>query len=736
MVPHTLIGKHAASRLLTLLSFVICCCYAQTTPTFNRCLVSSVPTQVRAEGLTERTGDIILQCSSSTPGATITGNLIVYLPVNVTNRTNSANQAVDVSLSVDFGSGYSATAIPAQLSPGGLTFNGLNITAPPSGIVYLKVSGIRAAVYMAGSASAQPIVASLSFPAPLDRSQVVVAYPQLGLFTTIYDAGITCVGSPLPSAFTVTNFFTTGTAVASARVTEGFGTAFLPRAAGEDNGTRFLLKYSGFPGQSQLFLPDFVAGSSAAVASSAGDLGGMQQVGQYVPGSGSLLLARVQLADSNGAGGQPVALPSGAGAITLDSTSPVNLNNGAGYAVYEVIDANPNLRESAQIPTFIGISNITAAATAVGTVSLAPVSSVLTASQTAPITRFAAVTPASDCTLVGDCGANYFPHLSVSNFPMQLKAYAGGGPMISNPGYAPITNSGGGHLGYNVTINYQNGGAGWLKQWDNPNSVEVTAITTNLQPGTYNANIVVDAGAAGSVTIPVVLTVVAAPSTTTTTTPPTTTTTTPPPTTTPPTTTTPTTPKVVINSVVNAATFNSTPLVAGSLGTLMGTGFAGKNVSVTFDGMPATLLYTGANQINLQVPAAVASKNSSTMVVTVDGNSSDPVQVSLAPAAPAVFSNGILNQDNSLNAAAKPARPGDILQVFATGIPAGAAVTVQIGGQANLLPLYAGVAPDVPGVQQVNVAVPNGVSGTSPLIVCATTGGQSYCSAATTLILQ
>jgi uncharacterized protein (TIGR03437 family) len=736
MVPHTLIGKHATSRLLTLFSLVICCCYAQTTPTFNRCLVSSVPTQVRAEGLTERTGDIILQCSSSTPGAALTGNFVIYYPVNITNRINSANQAVDVSLSVDFGGGYTATAVPAQLSPGGLTFNGINITVPPSGIVYLKVSGIRAAVFMAGTASAQPIVASLSFPAPLDHSQVVVAYPQLGLFTTIYDAGITCVGSPLPSSFTVSNFFTRGTAVASARVTEGFGTAFLPRAAGEDNGTRFLLKYSGFPSQSQLFLPDFVTGSSAAVASMAGDLGGTPQVGQYVPGSGSLLLARVPLADSNGAGGQPVALPSGNGAITLDSTSPINLNNGAGYAVYEVIDANPNLRESAQIPTFIGISNITAAATATGTVSFAPVSSGLTASQTAPITRFAAITPTSDCSLVGDCGANYFPHLSVSNFPLQLKAYAGGGPMITNPGYAPITNSGGGHLGYNVTINYQNGGTGWLKQWDNPNSVEVTAITTNLQPGTYNANIVVDAGTAGSVTIPVVLTVVAAPSTTTTT-PPATTTTTPPTTPTTPTTTAPTTPKVVINSVVNAATFNSTPLVAGSLGTLMGTGFAGKNVSVTFDGNPATLLYTGANQINLQVPAGVgASKNSSTMVVTVDGNSSDPVQVSLAPAAPAVFANGILNQDNSLNAAAKPARPGDILQLFATGIPAGAAVSVQIGGQGNLIPLYAGVAPDVPGVQQINVAVPNGVSGASPLVVCASTGGQSYCSAANTLILQ
>lgn len=668
-------------------------------------------------------GDIILQCSGSTPSAALTGNLTVYLPIPITDRINANNQSANSTLSVDFGSGFANTGISGQVSSGAIAFNGLNLTFPASGNMNLKVSGIRAAVN--STPAGQPISALLSLNVVMDRSQVIVAYPQPGLLTTLYQTGIPCVGSPLPSTISVGNLLST-TAFASTRLTEGFGGAFLPRGSGDDMGTRFVVNYSGFPAQSQLYVPDFVAGSDAAVPSMAGDLGGTATVGQYVPGSGTLLLARVLYADSSGNGGQVSYLPAGSGTLTLGSASPVSLNNGAGYAVYEVIDANPNLIESVQFPTFFGIPKVTAAATAQETVMLGPISTANAASQSAAIPRFAASTPGSDCSQVGDCGANYFPRLSVSSAPMLLKAYASGGPMISGPGYAPIQNAGGGILNYNVSINYQSGGTGWLKQWPNPNSVEVTAITTNLQPGTYNANIVVDAGQAGSVTIPVTLTVVAAPP--------------PPGPSTPPAPTTPpapVTPTVVVTSVVNAATFQPTPLVAGSLGTVMGTGFGGKSVAVTFDGVAATVLYVNATQINLQVPASLpASKTSSSLVVTVDGASSAAVPVSLAPAAPAVFANGVLNQDNTINSAASKAKVGDILQIFATGIPANAAVTVQIGNQGNLQPLYAAAAPNFSGLQQVNVAVPGGVSGATPLTVCASTGGQSYCSSATSVMVQ
>jgi hypothetical protein len=148
--------------------------------------------------------------------------------------------------------------------------------------------------------------------------------------------GITCTGSPLPSTVNLPNLFAAGTALASTRVTEGFGGAFQPRSTGEDNGTRFLIRYSGFPANTHLYLPDAVAGSDALTPTAGGDLGYRQQAGQYVPGSSTLLLVRVQGADGNGAGGNLVPLPAnpGSGALTLNSASEVPLTGGSGYAVY------------------------------------------------------------------------------------------------------------------------------------------------------------------------------------------------------------------------------------------------------------------------------------------------------------------------------------------------------------------------------------------------------------------
>ena len=116
-------------------------------------------------------------------------------------------------------------------------------------------------------------------------------------------------------------------------------------------------------------------------------------------------------------------------------------------------------------------------------------------------------------------------------------------------------------------------------------------------------------------------------------------------------------------------------------------------------------------------------------MVTVDGVSSAPATVQLGPAWPAIFAHGVLDQNNQENTAASPAAEGSVLQVFATGIPAGATVTAQIGGRTGLVPLYAGPAPDVTGVQQVNVAVPGDLPpGTTQLMLCAAVGGQQYCS--------
>jgi uncharacterized protein (TIGR03437 family) len=691
---------------------------AQTTYT-GRCQVLSTPLQVRMEGLTERFGDVTLVCTGGTPGSVLSGNLTLYLPVTVTNRVDINNQTRDAVVSADNGSGFAPSAIPGLVSGNSISFNGLSFPAP-TGNINLKISGIRGAVNRLGLPSTpQPILMSISSGLPLNQSQVVVAYPQAGLTATLYDKGITCVGSPSPSTLSLSNLFAAGTAYVSTRLTEGFASAFETRQPGTDNGVRFLVKYSGFPANAHIYLPDAVAGSDAAVPTSGGDLGGVPTVGQYVPGSNTLVLVRVTGADSAGAGGFNVFPPQGSGPQTLDSVSEVTLTNGSGYAVYEVADSNPSVQETAQFPTFIAISNVTAQASASETVSLAPVSSTATASTTAPIVRFTATTPASDCSVLGDCSAAYFPKLLVDSAAPVITAVEKG-IMTSPPAYIRIRNSGGGLLEWNATISYQTG-SGWAFM-DYPagvgnGTVGIWADARALSAGTYQGTVTINAGPAGSQTLPLTLTVSAAP-------PP------PPPPPTP-------TPTVTVSSVVNAATFTQTPLVAGSLATVMGKNFTGKNVAVTIDGTQATLLYTSDSQINLVVPASLASKTQANLVVTVDGISSAPAAVTFAAAWPAIFANGVLNQDGSVNGPAHAAKTGDILQIFGTGIPKGTVVSAQIGDSKNLVPLYAGDAPSVPGVQQVNVAVPQGVGSPGSLVICATVaGGQQYCSTGYQLVVQ
>ena len=716
--------RNGKRPFLALALFLIAACgtSAQTLSFSGHCAVTSVPVQVRSEGVTERLGDILLQCSGSNPGTVLSGNLTLFLPVSITNRVDTNNLTRDALVSVDYGSGFVPTGMAGQVSNQSIAFNGFNLTVPAGGALNLKISGIRANVSQLGPAAQQPVTAFLSSSLQVNQAQVVVAYPQIGLEATLYSTGITCSGSPLPATFDLPDLFAAGTSFASTRVTEGFAAAFEPRVPGADSGTRFLVKYSGFPSNAHIYVPDMVAGSDALTPTAGGDLGVAQAGGRYVPGSGTLLLVRVTGADSTGAGGVPVNPPQGSGPVALSSASEVVMANGAGYAVYEVADANPSVQETAQFPTFIGLPRVTTPAVAQESISLAAVSSAAGASIDAPVPRFSSVTPPSDCNALGDCSAGYFPKLMVDATPIRLTAT--GGTMTSAPGYIPIRNGGGGLLQWTVTISYLQG-SGWLtldySAGVNDGSVRVWAQSQNLAAGTYQATIGINGGAAGSQTIPLTLTVQAAP---------------PPPPPPPP----PATPSVTVGKVVNAATLDATPLVAGSLATVFGTNLSGKAVAVTFDGIAASLLYTSATQINLQVPAGLGSKTSAAMVVTVDGTSSAPMTVALSPAWPAIFAHGVLNQDNTENTSQNGAAPESILQIFATGIPSSAIVSVQIGGQANLVPLYAGAAPTVPGVQQVNVAVPDGLpAGPVQLTICAafvgTAGPQPYCSAAYTLVV-
>ena len=124
-------------------------------------LFPTTPTQVRGEGLTERFGAIVFQCTGFIPASTVSGNLTFFLPVSITNRVDSNNNAVlpDPALTLDTGSGPTPTGIAGKISGNNITFQGLNITVPASGGFNLKVANIRGAAYQTGFYAPQQISA-------------------------------------------------------------------------------------------------------------------------------------------------------------------------------------------------------------------------------------------------------------------------------------------------------------------------------------------------------------------------------------------------------------------------------------------------------------------------------------------------------------------------------------------------------------------------------------------------
>jgi uncharacterized protein (TIGR03437 family) len=347
--------------------------------------------------------------------------------------------------------------------------------------------------------------------------------------------------------------------------------------------------------------------------------------------------------------------------------------------------------------------------------SVAPVSTVITATAADPIPRFKAVTPGSDCTQIGDCNANYFPSLTVDTTPINLS-----GASLGNRQSATFvaSNSGGGVLTFNAAVTYPSGSGTWLTvtpaSAQNFANLRVDADPAALQPGTYTATVNVNATGSCVVcaaAVPVTFTVGA--------------------------------PGVTIQNVGNAASFQYGTVAPGSYAVLFGQNLSGTSVGVTFNQIAATIVFSSATQINLIVPAALAAQAAADVVVTVDGKLSNSFRVGLALNSPGIFSNGIVNfADGAGNSSADPVARGSFAIVYLTGlsIPVTGQVTVNIGSQTNLIPAYAGVQGTFAALDQVNIVVPSilpAAPNPVPLAVCIPgPTGQPVCSNAVNLYVR
>jgi len=223
-------------------------------------------------------------------------------------------------------------------------------------------------------------------------------------------------------------------------------------------------------------------------------------------------------------------------------------------------------------------------------------------------------------------------------------------------------------------------------------------------------------------------------------------------------------------SIVNAADNQSGALAPNTLGTIYGANLAYSTAAITsanilngllpivlgasetevfVDHYPADLYYVSPTQINFLVPPNMTPQ-SAVVQVTIDGLAGPAIQVMLGRAAPGLFQLDLQNAvatepDGSVLAPASPAKPGDIVLLYATGL--GEVTPPAIYGQlpsaaaplvagANLSILldgvavdpsaidYAGVAPGFAGLYQINLTLPAS-TGSNPEIRLQLDGASS-----------
>jgi uncharacterized protein (TIGR03437 family) len=211
-------------------------------------------------------------------------------------------------------------------------------------------------------------------------------------------------------------------------------------------------------------------------------------------------------------------------------------------------------------------------------------------------------------------------------------------------------------------------------------------------------------------------------------------------------------PTPTISAVVNAASFKTEPLSSGSWFSIFGTNLGDKaswngdlktfslgGASVTVCGFAATMSLnsgsmSGGGQINAVVPNDVTGKSSCPVIVTVNGESSQPVNVEIQEGIMELFtfssSAGVLpvvthanaNPVGPASAGLQPAKEGETVIAWGTGdcrtpkiLIGGTAATVPFAGSTGI------------GLCQFNIVVPESIATvTGEVTMALSTSPTSY----------
>lgn len=188
---------------------------------------------------------------------------------------------------------------------------------------------------------------------------------------------------------------------------------------------------------------------------------------------------------------------------------------------------------------------------------------------------------------------------------------------------------------------------------------------------------------------------------------------------------------------------------AGALPTTLG------GTTVSINGTPAPLSFSSSFEVQVQAPFDLTPGSIATLQLMFNNQSTPPISLGVQNAVPGVYVRGATgtgqidaaNQDGSANSKEHPAPKGSVIVIYASGlgvvypsIPAGmvppvsplsviaGGVGASVGGVGATVQ-FAGLAPLIPGVYQLNIEVPlTARSGTQELLIA---NGNSSQKAAT-----
>ena len=400
------------------------CLLAQGAVGQINCTASSVPPVIRAEGLAERLGDIVLRCTRTVIGLTdaesldqqssyVRVNVAVSLNTNVTNNrdfgpgssvtdailvTNENNAQTPSAESVLGGPDprFPLPQFGVLASSTRLEWNGVLFPIPGAGqfptTTTLRFTSIRANPFLNGPQVNAFVSIGGPTTLPLSNNVLTVGVTNpaadveyrdganqgpAGIVTALQCESQNIAMSPFGTSFN-------GPPTFHARVSEGFASAL--RALGSPS-------FDAPPGdyEAGYFAPGSGANNGGATQGSRLlasffdiPLGIRLAVPSQV-GTGGLLLQLVDDADSFGAGGVST---SGSGLQELPT------DDGFGFAVYEVIESDPVSQDAVDIPVVVGyLADVenglpSTKQTMKATVTLAPISFIQTSDRFAPEPRF------------------------------------------------------------------------------------------------------------------------------------------------------------------------------------------------------------------------------------------------------------------------------------------------------------------------------------------------------------